>query len=131
MEFARSSKIHCDNIGFDLTATNFPALEIAVQTWQRSSTTGKQFTAGCLPASQGNKNVNVSSLEIKDQWEEDNEKLAIMDAQTNSYQVSLASARGQRGGRGGRGAGRGARGQLCGIVAGHECTSLISETCPH
>jgi hypothetical protein len=104
-------RIHCDNIGFDLTATNFPALEIAVQTWQRSSTTGKQFTAGCLPASQGNKNVNVSSLEIKDQWEEDNEKLAIMDAQTNSYQVSLASARGQRGGRGGRGAGRGARGR--------------------
>ena len=47
-------RIHCDNIGFDLTATNFPALEIQVQTWQRSSTTGKQFTAGCLPASQGN-----------------------------------------------------------------------------
>jgi hypothetical protein len=41
-------RIHCDNIGFDLTAKTFPALEIAVQTCQRSSTTGKQFTAGCL-----------------------------------------------------------------------------------
>jgi hypothetical protein len=101
-------KIHCDNIQLDLTTTTFHNLEIAVQQWQRSTTTGKAFTSACNPAFD---NVNVSAMDIVNTLEEDKDKLALMDSQTNSPHVSSASTRGQRGGRGGRGAGRGGRGR--------------------
>ena len=100
-------KIHCDNIQLDLTTTTFHKLEIAVQQWQRSTTTGKAFTSACNPAFD---NVNVSAMDMVDPFEEDKEQLAFLDSQTNSPQVSSASTRGQRGERGGRGAGRGGRG---------------------
>jgi hypothetical protein len=101
-------KIHYDNIQLDLTTTTFHNLEIAVQQWQRSTTTGKAFTSACNPAFD---NVNVSAMDIVNPLEEDKDKLALMDSQTNSPHVSSASTRGQRGGRGGRGAGRGGRGR--------------------
>jgi hypothetical protein len=104
-------KIHCDNIKLDLTTTTFPILEENVQRWQRSTTTGKAFTAGCVHAAQGANNVNVSAIDIVNPFEDDKDKLALLDSQTNSPQVSSASTRGQRGGRGGRGAGRGGRGR--------------------
>ena len=104
-------KIHCDNIQYDLNATTFPELEQAVMNWQRSTTTGKAFTAACIPAKLGSKNAHVSALEMDDYIQENMNKLTLIDAQTNSTQVSSASTRGQRGGRGGRGSGRGARGR--------------------
>ena len=81
-------KIHCDNIQYDLNETTFPELEQAVMNWQRSTTTRKQFTAACVPAQLGSKNVNVSALEMANYFESGYNKLAIIDAQTNSTQVS-------------------------------------------
>jgi hypothetical protein len=104
-------KIHCDNIQYNLNETTFPILETAVMNWQRSTTTGKQFTAACVPAKLGTRNANVSALEMEDYFESDNEDWALLDAQTSSTQVSSTSTRGQRGGRGARGAARGARGR--------------------
>ena len=104
-------KIHCDNIQYDLNETTFPELEQAVMNWQRSTTTRKQFTAACVPAQLGSKNVNVSALEMADYFQENTDTHSLIDAQTNSTQVSSASIRGQRGGRNGQGSGRGARGR--------------------
>jgi hypothetical protein len=89
-------KIHCDNIQYNLNETTFPLLETAVMNWQRSTTTGKQFTAACVPARLGTKNANVSALETEDHFESENEDWAMLDAQTSSTQVSSTPNRGQR-----------------------------------
>ena len=50
-------KIHCDNIQYNLNNTNFADLEVQVMNWQRSTTTGKQFTAACTPAKPGTRHA--------------------------------------------------------------------------
>ena len=106
---SKEFKTHCDNIQLDITT--FAVLENDVLHWQRSTTTGKAFTAGCVPVSVGaNANVNVSAIDMDNPFPEDNAQLALLDSQTSSLQVSSAATRCQIGGRGGRGAGRGGRG---------------------
>ena len=106
-------KVHCDNIQFDLTTTTLPELEIQVQNWQRNTTTGKQFTASCSPAS-ANKAANVSSVEVEDHSAPSIDHITL--GESDSHQVSAAiSSKGLRGGRGGKGRGgrgRGARGRI-------------------
>lgn len=104
-------KIHCDNIQYNLNTTNFADLEVQVMNWQRSTTTGKQFTTACTPAKPGTRHAHVSALEIDEYQDLDKDEWALLDAQTSSTSISPNSNRGMRGGRGNRGAGRGTRGR--------------------
>ena len=91
-------KMHCDNIEFDITNTTIPELENRVQNWQRNTTTGKQFTANCLPPS-SNRHAMASSAISEDQNTTSMENLSI---HSTPQQSSTASARGQRRGNGNR-----------------------------
>ena len=43
-------KTHCDNTQFDLSKKSYIEIEKQVMYWQRSTTTGKKFTASCILA---------------------------------------------------------------------------------
>ena len=103
-------KIHCDNTGFNLNNTNFPDLEDAVNNWQRSTTTGKAFTASCVPA-KPTLSATVAAMEFDDYFDQAMETEASEDTFTSAIQPSPASTRGQKGGRGVRGGVRGGRGR--------------------
>ena len=80
---SKEFKTHCDNIQLDITT--FAVLENDVLHWQRSTTTGKAFTAGCVPVSVGaNANVNVSAIDMDNPFAEDNAQLGLLDSQTSS-----------------------------------------------
>ena len=101
-------KIHCDFTNVNLRNITFPDLEVAVQHWQRNTTTGKTFTAACNPANDGKKHANVSALELSDYFDMNNNTSPPEEAYTSA---ATTSTRGQRGGRGTRGYGRGMRGR--------------------
>ena len=96
-------KIHCDFTNVNLRNITFPDLEVAVQHWQRNTTTGKTFRSMCNPANDGKKHANVSALELSDYFTMNNNNPPPEEAETSAATTSL---RGQRGGRG-RGVGRG------------------------
>ena len=101
-------KIHCDFTNVNLRNITFPELEVAVQQWQRNTTTGKTFTAACNPANDGKKHANVSALELSDYFDMNKSNLPQEEADTSAATTSI---RGQRGGGRGRGFGRGMRGR--------------------
>ena len=105
-------KIHCDNTGFpNMENTNFPELETAVNNWQRSSATGKAFTALCVQA-KPTASATVAAMELDDYYDQANTSVeAAEDNFTSAIQTAPGSTRGQRGGRGARGGTRGGRGR--------------------
>ena len=103
-------KTHCDNTKFDLNRKTYIEIEKEVMFWQRSTTTGKKFTATCILA-KPTTTATVAAMEF-DRYldsgvaDEDQE-----ESFTSSTQSSQQSTRGQTVGRGARGITRGNRGR--------------------
>ena len=99
-------KTHCDNTQFNLTKKSYIEIEKQVMYWQKSTITGKKFTASCIPA-KPTCSATVAAVEF-DQYLDKTEKNEDKEESfTSSTQVST---RGQGGGRG-RGNTRGGRGR--------------------
>ena len=102
-------KTHCDNTQFDLTQKSYIEIEKQVMYWQRSTITGKKFTASCVLAKH-TPNVTVAALEFDQSLDKSDDIESTGETFTSSTQVSQQSTRGQGGGRG-RGNTRGGRGR--------------------
>ena len=102
-------KTHCDNTQFDLTQKSYIEIEKQVMYWQRSTITGKKFTASCILAKH-TPNVTVAALEFDQSLDKADDIESTGETFTSSTQVSQQSTRGQGGGRG-RGNTRGGRGR--------------------
>lgn len=102
-------KTHCDNTDFILLDKTYIQIEEQVMHWQRSTTTGKKFTASCIPAKQI-ANATVSTLEFDTYLDRKEEEDNQDDSFTCSTQLSQQSP-GNRGGARGRGSQRGTRGR--------------------
>ena len=115
-------KVYCDNTKFELNNVTLDDLEEQVVDWQRSTTTGRAFTAECTQAKLPN--AMASALELEEYFnnppnEENNEeeKSAITSVATVSSRGTKANrgTRGTfRGARNGRGRGRGANASSAG-----------------
>ena len=102
-------KTHCDNTQFDLTQKSYIEIEKQVMYWQRSTITGKKFTASCILAKH-TPNATVAALEFDQSLDKSDDVESTGETFTSSTQVSQQSTRGQGGGRG-RGNTRGGRGR--------------------
>ena len=123
-------KTHCDNTQFDLNKKTYIEIEKQVMTWQRSTTTGKRFTASCIPA-KPTTSATVAAMEF-DQYLDNNVETELPEESfTSSTQSSQQSTRGQGGGRGARGnRGRGGRGRGA-TVAGRPLISRDTQDGNH
>ena len=107
-------KTHCDNTKFDLNKKSYIEIEKEVMYWQRSTTTGKKFTATCILA-KPTTTATVAAMEFDRYLDsgvagEDQDESFTSSTQS-SQQSSQQSTRGQAGGRGARGSTRGNRGR--------------------
>ena len=102
-------KTHCDNTQFDLTQKSYIEIEKQVMYWQRSTITGKKFTASWILAKH-TPNATVAALEFDQSLDKADDIESTGETFTSSTQVSQQSTRGQGGGRG-RGNTRGGRGR--------------------
>ena len=117
-------KIHCDNTGFQMHTKTFHQLEDAVNTWQRSTTTGKAFTANCILAKPVF-SATVAALEYDDNCDQTTQEESLENYFTSAAQNSSPQSRGQRGTRGVRGGTRGGRGRG---ARNRGTTSSLSQT---
>lgn len=99
-------KTHCDNTQFNLTKKSYIEIEKQVMYWQKSTITGKKFTASCIPA-KPTCSATVAALEFDQYLDKTENNENTEESFTSSTQVST---RGQGGGRG-RGNTRGGRGR--------------------
>ena len=118
-------KTHCDNTQFDLTKKSYIEIEKQVMYWQKSTITGKKFTASCILA-KPTPNASVAALEFDQNMDktENNEKTE--ESFTSSTQASQQSTRGQGRGRGSARGGRGRGGRGRGASTGKAQRPIIS-----
>ena len=118
-------KTHCDNTQFDLTQKTYIEIEKQVMYWQKSTITGKKFTASCILA-KPTPNASVAALEFDQNMDktENNEKTE--ESFTSSTQASQQSTRGQGRGRGSARGGRGRGGRGRGASTGKAQRPIIS-----
>ena len=104
-------KTHCDNTQFDLTKKSYIEIEKQVMYWQKSTITGKKFTASCILA-KPTSSATVAALEFEQCLDKTENNESNGEPFASSTQVSQQSTRGQGRGRGQRGGrGRGGRGR--------------------
>ena len=104
-------KTHCDNTQFDLTKKSYIEIEKQVMYWQKSTITGKKFTASCILA-KPTSSATVAALEFEQGLDKTENNENNGEPFTSSTQVSQQPTRGQGRGRGQRGGrGRGGRGR--------------------
>ena len=104
-------KTHCDNTQFDLTKKSYIEIEKQVMYWQKSTITGKKFTASCILA-KPTSSATVAALEFEQCLDKTENNENNGEPFTSSTQVSQQPTRGQGRGRGQRGGrGRGGRGR--------------------
>ena len=117
-------KTHCDNTQFDLTKKSYIEIEKQVMHWQKSTITGKKFTASCILA-KPTSSATVAALEFEQCLDKSENNENTGEPFTSSTQVSQQSTRGQGRGRGQRGGrGRGGRGR--GAATGRAQRPIIS-----
>ena len=117
-------KTHCDNTQFDLTKKSYIEIEKQVMHWQKSTITGKKFTASCILA-KPTSSATVAALEFEQSMDKPENNENTGEPVTSSTQVSQQSTRGQGRGRGQRGGrGRGGRGR--GAATGRAQRPIIS-----
>ena len=104
-------KTYCDNTQFDLTKKSYIEIEKQVMYWQKSTITGKKFTASCILA-KPTSSATVAALEFEQGLDKTENNENNGEPFTSSTQVSQQPTRGQGRGRGQRGGrGRGGRGR--------------------
>ena len=104
-------KTYCDNTQFDLTKKSYIEIEKQVMYWQKSTITGKKFTASCILA-KPTSSATVAALEFEQCLDKTENNENNGEPFASSTQVSQQSTRGQGRGRGQRGGrGRGGRGR--------------------
>ena len=118
-------KTHCDNTQFDLTTKSYIEIEKQVMYWQRSTITGKKFTASCILA-KPSPNATVAALEFDQSLEKAENNENTGDSFTSSTQISQQSTRGQGRGRGYTRGGRGRGGRGRGASTGRPQRPIIS-----
>ena len=100
-------KVYCDNTKVDLQKANLEGLEQEVKEWQRSTTTGRLFTAECSQAKLPN--AMTSALELEEYFNRPPAQDNLEEDKNAITQMATASVRGTKAARGTRGASRGAR----------------------
>ena len=118
-------KTHCDNTQFDLTQKPYLEIEKQVMYWQKSTITGKKFTASCILAKPTH-NATVAALEFDQNSEKTENNDNTEDSFTSSTQSSQQSTRGQGRGRGNSRGGRGRGGRGRGASTGRAQRPVIS-----
>ena len=118
-------KTHCDNTQFDLTQKTYLEIEKQVMYWQKSTITGKKFTASCILAKPTH-NATVAALEFDQNSEKTENNDNTEDSFTSSTQSSQQSTRGQGRGRGNSRGGRGRGGRGRGASTGRPQRPVIS-----
>ena len=127
-------KTHCDNTKFDLNKKSYIEIEKEVMYWQRSTTTGKKFTATCILA-KPTTTATVAAMEFDRYLDSGLTDEEQDESFTSSTQSSQQSTRGQNISRGTRGItrgitrGRGGRGR--GSITGRPVISRDIEDGNH
>ena len=118
-------KTHCDNTQFDLTQKTYIEIEKQVMYWQKSTITGKKFTASCILAKPTN-SATVAAAEFDQELEQVENNDNTEESFTSSTQSSQQSSRGQGRGRGNSRGGRGRGGRGRGASTGRPQRPVIS-----
>ena len=100
-------KVHCDNTKLILGTATLDDLEAYVIEWQRTTTTGKQFTSECTQAKLPNS--MTSALELDEYFNAPIPDTTMEEEKTSAAQASTVASRGMKNPRGTRGNNRGAR----------------------
>ena len=100
-------KVYCDNTKLELNTASLDDLETYVIEWQRTNTTGKQFTSECTQAKLPNS--MASALELDEYFNAPIPGTTTEEEKTSAAQASTAASRGMKTPRGTRGNNRGTR----------------------